>query len=494
MNEQVARNVVLVRAIESTDVKREILSEEDRGYASRSARELAQWQASDTGEQATLEQFLQQRSEQVLRRIAERVPAFAALARRRNGIGAFNLLLPVAGLLAGAGFDRIGDPHRVDLLSAPLLLILGWNLLVYLWMIVWACLPSRRYGWRNAAWVRRLEGGKTAFPRSLPHALAGALFAFGTEWAQLSAALTSARLARAIHLAAALFALGAMLSLYARGILSQYAAGWESTFLDAGQVHAILSIVFAPAIAVFHLQGFSIADIEALRFAQTASPAGGARWVHLYAATLFLFVVLPRMLLAAAAHWKARRLERNFPLDLRQPYFRKLAQAMDCTPGVLRVLPYSFTLDEARDRGLNAVAVMLLGEQARVMLRPCIPYGEEMDEALRDMPLDDGSVSLTAVLFNLSATPEKENHGALLKALKALSHRSSHGIGVLIDESGYLERIGAQAGGKARLAERIHLWQQFCRFHGMYATIVNLRDPGKRPLDAGAGLTLSDTP
>lgn len=491
MNERIARDVVLVRAIESTDVKREILSEEDRSYASRSARELAQWQASDTGAQATVEQFLQQRSEQVLRRIAERVPAFAALARRRSGIGTFTLLLPAAALLAGIGFDRIGDPHRVDLLSAPLLLILGWNLLVYLGMLVWACLPTRHHGRRNAAWVRRLETGKAAFPRKLPHALASALFAFGSEWAQLSGALTSLRLARAIHLAAALFALGAMLSLYARGILSQYAAGWESTFLDAAQVHAILSMLFSPAVAIFHLQGFSIDDIEALRFTQTASPAGGARWVHLYAATLFLFVVLPRMLLAAVAHWKARRLERNFPLDLKQPYFRKLMRAMDNTPGVLRVLPYSFTIDEARDRGLHAVAAMLLGEQARVMLRPSIPYGEEADDALRDTPLDDDIATLTVVLFNLSATPEKENHGALLKYL---SHCASHGIGVLIDESGFLQRIGTQAGGKARLAERIHLWQQFCNFHGMSANIVNLLDPGKRPLDAGAGLTLSDTP
>jgi hypothetical protein len=36
---------------------------------------------------------------------------------------------------------------------------------------------------------------------------------------------------------------------------------------------------------------------------------------------------------------------------------------------VLRVLPYSYTLDEARDRGLWTVAAWLLGEQARVMLR-----------------------------------------------------------------------------------------------------------------------------
>ena len=37
MNEQVARNVVLVRAIETIDLQRAILSDDDRMYASRSA-------------------------------------------------------------------------------------------------------------------------------------------------------------------------------------------------------------------------------------------------------------------------------------------------------------------------------------------------------------------------------------------------------------------------------------------------------------------------
>jgi hypothetical protein len=63
MNEQVARNVVLVRAIETIDQQRQILSEDDRMYASRSAKELAQWQASDTRSEVKAEHFLQQRSE-----------------------------------------------------------------------------------------------------------------------------------------------------------------------------------------------------------------------------------------------------------------------------------------------------------------------------------------------------------------------------------------------------------------------------------------------
>jgi hypothetical protein len=150
---------------------------------------------------------------------------------------------------------------------------------------------------------------------------------------------------------------------------------------------------------------------------------------------------------------------------------------------VLRVLPYSFTVDEARDRGLAQVAAMLLGDQARVMLRPPCAYGDEPADVLREVNLDDAAVTYTAALFNLAATPEKENHGVFLEHLVRASKR---GVAVLIDESMLAER-----SDEARLAQRIALWQEFCSFHRAPATIVNLLNPAQRPLDQNAGLPVS---
>ena len=484
MNEQIARDVVLVRAIELADTGHDILSEDDRMYATRSARELAQWQASDSKSDVTTEHFLQQRSEQILKRLAERTPSLKGFFSLRTGLTRLAVALPLAALLLGAGLDRISDPHRVDLLSAPLLGIIGWNLLVYLMLLVWMVIPSPASSWVSEGMMRSLSGAKVALPRKLPHVLSSALTDFMRQWTELSARLNHARLSRTVHLSAAMFALGALLSLYARGFLSEYRAGWESTFLSAGQVHAILSALFAPVLALFPLQGFSIAEIEALRFSQVPSAAGGARWVHLYGATMLLLVVLPRLALAGFAHWKARRLVRAFPLDLEQPYFRKLGDQIGASgPAVLRVLPYSFTVDEARDRGLTQVATMLLGEQARVMLRPPSAYGEEPQEVLREVNLDDPAVTYTAVLFNLAATPEKENHGVFLDYLVRTSKR---GVAVLIDESSLAER-----SDETRMAQRVALWQEFCSFHRAPATIINLRNPPQRPLDQDAGLRVS---
>jgi hypothetical protein len=494
MNEQAAKNVTLVRAIEMADTGHDILSDDDRMYASRSARELAQWSAADRKTPVTLDHFLEQRAEQIVKRLAERIPAFAAFARRRTLLPALSFVLPLVALLLGAAIDHIADPHRVDLLSAPLLLIVGWNLVVYIVLFAWGVVglfsPARRTGWVKPGLMRRLGAGKARLPRKLPARMTEALGQYMTEWTSMAWPLTHARLGRAVHLAAAAFALGAILSLYARGLLTAYAVGWESTFLDARQVHALLSWLFAPATLVFQLQGFSVADIAALRFVQEASPAGGARWVHLYAATLFLLVVLPRLVLAAAAGWHAARIARRFPIDLQLPYYRRLAGEIGAgaRPGVLRVLPYSFTLDERRDRGLNVVAQQLLGPGSRVMLRPPIGYGDDAAAALAQTghaDAGDADSVVTAAVFNLAATPEQENQGAFLSSLR----KHVPGAVVLLDESSLLERAGDGADAHARIAERAALWRQFCAWHKLPAQVVDLLQPDKHPLDALSGET-----
>ena len=303
MNEEAARKVLLVRAIETSDTQHQLLSDDDRRYASRSAGELAQWEAAETGAAVTPSLFLQKRADQIVERLSVRMPAFGAFARARLWPRGLDLGLPLLALAIGAAIDRIADPHRVDLLSGPFLLIVLWNLVVYAVLLASLLRPSGNPG---LPW-RRLQG-RFAVPRKLPPAMATILGKFALDWAEQSAPLQRARAARLFHFAAAAFAAGALLSLYARGILVQYQAGWESTFLNAAQVHTLLSILFAPAMAVFPLPGFTLAEVAALQAGRGSAAANGALWVHLYAATLLLLVILPRLLLGLAAGWRARRL------------------------------------------------------------------------------------------------------------------------------------------------------------------------------------------
>ena len=145
-----------------------------------------------------------------------------------------------------------------------------------------------------------------------------------------------------------------------------------------------------------------------------------------------------------ARYFLLRRSALRFPIDLQQPYFRNLADHVGAGPGpvTLRVLPYSFTLDESRDRGLSEIAASMFGAQTRVMLRPSLPYGEDPKSLLQDLHPETGDATVTAVLFNLAATPEQENHGALLAAI---ARQLPGGVTVLADESSMTERATGPA-------------------------------------------------
>ena len=77
-------------------------------------------------------------------------------------------------------------------------------------------------------------------------------------------------------------------------------------------------------------------------------------------------------------------------------------------------------------------------------------------------------------LFNLAATPETENHGAFIDALQKYTPDP---VLVLVDESAYRRRLGAQPGAAERLAERREAWSALAGTRGLTAVFANLEDP-----------------
>lgn len=471
MDERAARDVVLAHAIETTDDEHQLLRAEDRREASLSARNLCGLQGGRDAGRDPAGRFLETRAALLLDGLERRAPAVRALRHPHRLAALAGWLLPLAAFLAGALAERIANPHRMDLLSPPLLGVLAWNLLMYAILAVSAAVPSlRRRGtalfarpWLPAGWNRRRGSS----------ALATAGTRFALDWQRLAAPLHLARGKRILHLCAALFGAGIALSLYARGLTVEYRVGWESTFLDASQVHAILGVLFAPATWLFRVPGFTPAEIAALRFDADGFATGGARWVHLYAALLTIVVVIPRLALAAVARWKETRLRADFPLDMGLPYYRKLLGSLSPVPLRLRVIPYSFAVDAARGRALQAVARSMLGDTAQATVLPGWDYGADP----QDMPAPDSAgepATVTAALVNLSATPEAENHGAFLDHLaRALPGK----IVLAVDQSAYAARLDGQAGADRRLEERRRLWQDFGTLHKVPVTFVDLLHP-----------------
>jgi hypothetical protein len=325
-DERLARRMILVQAIETSDTQGKLLSAVERDEIDRLALQSATQGAPVVA--AHVEAFLRERTQQVLRVLENRDPALALLQQHRPWVHRLAMVGFVAAVVFGAATDRIANPHRVDLLSLPLLLILAWNLLVYGVLIASYMLQRRSHAAptssaTSASFMQWAEG------RHGWHRRAGALRTkvtaeFMQRWYSASAALNAQRWRKVLHLAAAGWALGIALSLFTRGLVVEYRVGWESTFLDASQVHAILRVLLMPAMALFPFQPFSVQDIAGLQFSQGSGAVAGARWVYLYVTLLAVVVILPRLALALFAGWRERVLSRRIVLKLTGPYFQRL--------------------------------------------------------------------------------------------------------------------------------------------------------------------------
>jgi len=467
MNEAAAREVMLVRAVETADDAHTAWTDADRAWASRAAAEVA-------GSDAPPATYLARRASLAVERLRERYPS---IRRTLRAVTWRPWVAPTLALLAfalGLATDYLGPSKRVNILAFPLLALLAWNLAVYTAILVrglWGLFSARgrRLG-PLARFVARLgrAAPRPAASRDAP--VAAALGTFASDWARAAAALAATRVARSLHLAAFAFALGAITGLYIRGLVLEYRAGWESTFLDAEAVHRLLAFVLGPAAA---LTGIPIADPPQLEVLQFGAGVGGsaAPWIHLYAATVALVVLVPRLLLGLGTWLAERRLATRFPVALEEPYFQRLARPLGREPARIRVIPYSYQLAPPAVLGLQAIAGRLFGVNVEVTVAPSVAWGGE-DELPGDL-LPSGPLAAAAVVFGLAATPEPENHGAFARAIAA---RAGPGTPILavVDESAFRRRFAQEP---ARLAERREAWRELLAGHGLPPVFLDLDAP-----------------
>ncbi len=442
MTEIEARQTLLVRAFEAPLATP--WTEPDRDWASREAllRE---------GSQAAPERLIATRAALASHRLAEREPAVASALAATEAPSSLGALLLVAAFVVGIALDSLGGQGRIEILSPPLLALLAWNLGVYVWLLV--------------DLGRRAPRQKSRFRFSVPKRLARlwrgdastgspALARFAADWAVRGKALHMARVVALLHAGAALLALGALASLYLRGMVFEFRAGWDSTFLDADAVHAMAAALYGPAAFASGIAIPGADEIASLRFAH-GSGGDAARWIHLQALTVFGAIVLPRAILGAIAYARAGRLARRFPLSLSDAYYRRLLPRP--TDGIpVCVLPYSYQLPEARLPALQALIEQQLGGRAALDVADSLPSGGE-DELDSLLPPEAAEAQSLIALFSLTATPERETHGAFLRALAARAGEVAP-LQVMIDEADFRSRFGTD--GDARLAQRRDAWRR----------------------------------
>ncbi|HSD53013.1 MAG TPA: DUF2868 domain-containing protein [Burkholderiales bacterium] len=469
MNEAAAREVVLVRAVESTEAGRTVWSNEDRAWASRAAAEVE-------GAGAPPERFIARRASLAIERLSE---AHAAVGRAlraatwRPWVGTIVVLVAFA---AGLAVDRIGAPQRINVLAFPLMAVLAWNLFVYAAIValgVWGAVRRRgRTPGPIAGAVARLARGVPAIAHATRDArVGGALAGFAHDWARAASRLHAARVASVLHLAAFALAAGAIAGLYVRGLLLEYRAGWESTFLDATSVEAILDVVLGPAAALTGIGLPDAAELEAIRFGEAGTGENAASWIHLYAVTVALVVLVPRALLAAGTWWSARRLARNLPLPLDDAYFQRLARQVSGKAGRIRVVPYGYQLSPQATLGLEAALRRVFGARAEISIAQGVAWGGE--DALPESLIPKDPLALAVALFNFAATPEPENHGTFLAALIVALGGGAPLVAVL-DESAFRARFPHDS---VRLAKRREGWCALAEAQSVMPVFVDLENP-----------------
>lgn len=462
MNEAAARHVILVRALETTDSPDKPWSDTDAAWASRAAAEVV-------GSEADTDRFLARRGMLAAERLGDRDRQFRRLAEGRNWRPWVGSLLVAGAFALGILMDAVGPSRYVNLLAFPLLELIAWNLLVYLAIFAegltrpFRSAPARPGALRRA--VARLGGSLGETPTTTSPASPFAVFR--NDWAQASAPLTIQRVSQALHLSAMAFALGAITALYMRGLVLDYRAGWESTFLDATQVHQGLSLLLGPAA---YLAGLPIPDAMHLELLRLPAGSGenAAPWIHLFALTLAFTVVLPRALLALASGLRARSMQNRFPLPLGDAYFQRLQRSFSGREARVHVLPYSYDVSPAAALLLQESVTREFGPRASLGVAPTVAFGDE--DALPPGALPGTPVSLVLALFSLTATPEDENHGAFLAALAAQLPRGTP-LAALVDEAGFKARFDTQP---KRQEERRRAWTRVLEKHAVETAFVDL--------------------
>lgn len=502
MTENDARHALLVRAFEATASPQASWGDDDRDWATRAAAEVE-------GERASADAFVARRA----RLAAERLSTRDARVRRtlralawRPWVG---WALALAAFALGAASDAIGARHRINVLAPPQLALIAWNLAVY------GLIASRALA-SLAAGGPRQPGAITALLARAAHAAglrpeatgdSSPLARFAADWARASAKLNAARVARVLHVGAIAFALGALAGLYVRGLGLEFRAGWESTFLGAPAVQAILELALGPA---SWLTGIALPDaarLEAMRYPESAGEPA-APWIHLYAITVGLAVVLPRLLLAVVDRLREHRIATRFPLSLDDAYFGALVRSHRGEAVSAVAVPHMQAPSAQAVLGLRSMLATVMGPKTQLAVRPPVAYGDEEEAAASlapaassrttmPAPAQGPAPTLVVALMSSTATPEPQAQGAFVDALStALPPGAS--LLVLVDESAFAARFGeADPAAARRRTERRSAWTRLLAAHGRRPLFVDLErgDPGlaaralREALDRPAGAT-----
>jgi len=462
LSERDARTLVLVQAVEEVDADGLLLSPPTRAAATQRAFDGAMRATDDAGR-------LRARADLLRDEIRREAPPLQRVLEPPGWQPATMLLVLAVGVVVGVSTNAFGPSHHVSVLAFPLVTILGWNLLAYGAFL----LRSMRMLSRGAAAPRLARLGQWLEGLRLSHlarrlgastrsaVVADAVQRFQRLWMPIAAPLIAARVRMLLHVGAFAMALGAIAGMYVSGIAFEYRATWESTWLDAQDVQRYVNVVLGPAARVL---GIAIPDVTPLR-----GPVGegDARpWIHLWATTLGLFVLLPRAGLAAFEALTAAGLSRRLRVHVDASYARRALHSGRGATTVVEVVYYSCAPDPVLRDKLHAVLQEHAGARAVIHDGPSLDYGDDPGQIT--LPAPNAPPGVVALVFTLAQTPEPEVHGKFIERLRERIDAVGWELQVVLETATYRQR----AGSEGRVQERRATWERFLR--AVHATAIEV--------------------
>jgi hypothetical protein len=309
---------LMIHTVESIDQEGVLISHQQR-------READQYLEGD--KVGTPSEAILARAQALLVSLREKAPFLVNLTQKLTDFNTSIItLLCMISLFLGFGLHSLGEDRYFHILSPVLIGILIWNLMSITLLLWGRYTPSApplsssdvkdsstyedvtsRQAWRSIIlwlqnkWYRFILKASPDTPLQM-----AVLRVYLQKTFIFTKTQLTAELRRCLHLMSVAFLLGALGSAYWDGLIHQYVASAESTFLNRAQVESLLSILFWPSTVmgygVVSLADFTI-DQHHKILVGTAAP-----WIHRYTISLLVWIVVPRLLLImleTLAIWKS---------------------------------------------------------------------------------------------------------------------------------------------------------------------------------------------
>ena len=334
LTEDAAAKIVLIRSIEECDPR--AFSEELRAQAFVAAQDAEPGLSSIERYAARLFEHLSPWYQSILQ--LAKIPA------------PWTFPVCFVAFLLGLATNLLGPAQQIHVIRNPIFVLIAWNLLVFLALFVLFLrrkiktqqvtnvvpaantVESLRSSLRNhqskAPWVVKylLPGVWHFFHRMIfavheQKNLAQIMRRFSHHWLSVAGALVVSRWRRLLHLGSVFIATGAVAGMYFRGLFQGYRVMWDSTFIvDQESVATFIRVLFGPSLWISNLVGLGLAN--EISVSRLLTPGGDEAdgWIHLFAISVFVAVVLPRLALAAWQSSRLARLSDNIALPLDHYY------------------------------------------------------------------------------------------------------------------------------------------------------------------------------